>query len=176
MKHLHEEVLEAANKIASQSSDETFGVGEVVRALPHLNENSVRTHVVSRCCINAPRNHPHKWDYFRRVARGKYEVMPRYRQVTGTAQERPARKTSTVRDSRPRVCRDAIHAVVQKDETAYFAECMELPVITQGKTLDEVTENLRQAVALHLEDEDMASLGLVDRPRLQIQYDVALAS
>lgn len=34
-----------------------------------------------------------------------------------------------------------------------MAECMELPVVTQGSTLDEVTQNLREAIVLHLEGE-----------------------
>ncbi|MCK4475112.1 MAG: hypothetical protein KAU16_00100 [Methanophagales archaeon] len=32
---------------------------------------------------------------------------------------------------------------------------MDLPVVTQGKTLDEVVENVREAIALHLEGEDL---------------------
>ena len=31
---------------------------EIVRALPHLDPGTVRTHIVSRCCVNAPKNHP----------------------------------------------------------------------------------------------------------------------
>jgi predicted RNase H-like HicB family nuclease len=53
---------------------------------------------------------------------------------------------------------------------------MEVAVVTQGDTLDEVTANLRQAVALHLEGEDLAALGLSDSPRLQILVDIPLAS
>jgi hypothetical protein len=34
------------------------------------------------------------------------------------------------------------------------AECAEIPVVTQGATLDEVSANLQEAVALHLEGED----------------------
>jgi len=30
-----------------------------------------------------------------------------------------------------------------------------LPVVTQGKTLDEVVENIREAIDLHLEGEDL---------------------
>ena len=177
--HLHQEILEAANEIASSTKDGIFGVDEVVRALPHLNENSVRTHVVSRCCVNAPKNHPHKWDYFRRVGRGKYKVMPRYkaaRKATTEPEETASQPLRKERGATSREGRDAIHAVIQRDETVYFAECMELAVVTQGDTLDEVIENLQQAVALHLEGEDMSALGLKDHPRLQILYDVVLAS
>ncbi|RJS72945.1 type II toxin-antitoxin system HicB family antitoxin [Methanophagales archaeon] len=44
---------------------------------------------------------------------------------------------------------------VYKGEKYYIAECVDLPVVTQGKTLDEVVENVKEAIALHLEGEDM---------------------
>lgn len=50
------------------------------------------------------------------------------------------------------------------DESGYVAECPELHAVTQGATLDEVAANLREAVALALEDEDTASLGLAPSP------------
>ncbi len=178
--HVHEEVLAAANEIASGRADGIFGVDEVVHALPHLNESSVRTHVVSRCCVNAPKHHPHKWPYFRRVARGKYQVEERFRQETGpvnrgrTSKRQPIGSSGSAHTSGTR--RDTIHAILQRDDSAYVAECLEVAVVTQGGTLDEVVENLRQAIALHLEGEDLAALGLADRPRLQLIYDMAIAS
>jgi predicted RNase H-like HicB family nuclease len=180
--HIHEEVLKVANEIASGRNDWTFGVEEAVRQLRHLNESSVRTHVVSRCCINAPKNHPHKWDYFRRVGRGRYQILPAHRKATdaaqATARKSAARVTQHPTTSRPGSTsrRETIHAVLQKDGTTYVAECLELAVVTQGNTLDEVFDNLKQALALHLEGEDLATLGLVDHPRLQLVYDVPLAS
>jgi len=48
--------------------------------------------------------------------------------------------------------RTAIHARITPDaESGYAATCDEIAVVTQGETLDEVTANLREAVALHLE-------------------------
>ncbi len=181
--HVHEQVLQAANQIAFGRADWSFGLDEVVRALTHLNESSVRTHVVSRCCVNAPKHHLHKWPYFRRVGRGRYQVEPAYRQERVTAEGkrgavkgREAVAGSSHRRGGPGSRRDTIHAIIQRDKSAYVAECMEVAVVTQGKTLDEVVENLRQAVALHLEGEDMAALGLIERPRVQLIYDTALAS
>ncbi len=179
--YVHEEVLRVANEIASGRDDWTFGVDEVVSELPHLNESSVRTHVVSRCCVNAPNNHQHKLDYFRRVGRGRYQVLSAHRKATPVSQ--PARKTSTktaepssVSRSASTSRRETIHAVIQRDRATYVAECLELAVVTQGNTLDEVFDNLKQALALHLECEDVATLGLVDNPRLQLVYDAPLAS
>lgn len=166
--HIHEQVLAAARELG-RGNDWVFGVDEVVRMLPHLNESSVRTHVVSRCCVNAPKNHPHKWDYFQRVDRGKYKVAPRYRVVKAEPPKRQGLGPSSHR-------RDTIHSVVQKDGSVYVAECLELAVVTQGDTLDELMVNLKDALALHLDGEDLARFGLTPQPRLQILYDTSLAS
>jgi predicted RNase H-like HicB family nuclease len=54
-----------------------------------------------------------------------------------------------------------IKAVIRPgEESGYVAECVEIAVVTQGATLDEVARNLQEAVALHLEGEDLAALGL----------------
>jgi len=52
------------------------------------------------------------------------------------------------------------------------AECLDLPVVTQGKTLDEVTENLKEAIALHLEGEDLAELGLAGEPSVLVSLEL----
>ena len=53
-----------------------------------------------------------------------------------------------------------VNAFIRKGENYYVAECHEVPVVTQGKTIDEAVENLKEAVALHLEGEDLEALGL----------------
>ena len=68
-----------------------------------------------------------------------------------------------------------IKAVVTRGEQYYVAECVEISVVTQGKTLDEVVENLREAVALHLEGEDLAQFNLAPNPALVVTMEVAPA-
>lgn len=46
------------------------------------------------------------------------------------------------------------------DEGWYVAEAVHLPVVSQGQTIDETIRNLRQALELHLEGEDLRDLGL----------------
>jgi predicted RNase H-like HicB family nuclease len=53
-------------------------------------------------------------------------------------------------------------------ERKYVAECLDLAVVTQGDTLDEVTANSREAIAPHLEGEDLAELGLANDPRMVV--------
>ena len=48
-------------------------------------------------------------------------------------------------------------------------------MVTQGQTLDEVTRNLQEAVALHLEGEDLTALGLAANPTLVVTMEVAPA-
>jgi predicted RNase H-like HicB family nuclease len=51
----------------------------------------------------------------------------------------------------------------------YVAECLEIAVVTQGKTLDETLANLQEAVALHLEGEDLATFGLAPNPTILVE-------
>jgi predicted RNase H-like HicB family nuclease len=52
-----------------------------------------------------------------------------------------------------------IRGRIYMGERYYVGEALDLPVVTQGMTLDEVTHNLKEAIALHLEHEDLAELG-----------------
>ncbi len=60
----------------------------------------------------------------------------------------------------------------QGEQSGYVAECVEVPVVTQGTTLDEVTANLKEAVELHFEGEDASQWGLVDRPTLLVTFEL----
>jgi predicted RNase H-like HicB family nuclease len=63
-------------------------------------------------------------------------------------------------------------AIRHGDQSGYVAECLEIPVVTQGQTLDEVTHNLREAVELHLEGEDLAALGLAPSPSILVTFEL----
>jgi len=65
-----------------------------------------------------------------------------------------------------------IKAVIRKGDAQYVAECVEIAVVTQGHTLDEVVANLQEAVHLHLEGEDLAGLGLAPDPTLVITMEL----
>ena len=65
-----------------------------------------------------------------------------------------------------------IKATVKKGEEFYVAECLEIAVVTQGKTLDETLANLQEAVGLHLEGEDLAEFGLVDEPTILVTMEL----
>lgn len=163
---VHDEVLATAQRLCRAKRSRTFKLGEVVRALPHLNASTVRTHIVSRCCVNAPKNHAHRWPYFKRLKRGIYEIHGTYV---------PPLADATAVGVRDEVDEDAlqetIHTVISESEGAYVAECLELAVVTEGDSLDETLRNLREAVGLFMSEEEPASLGLVANPRLSISFE-----
>ncbi len=66
-----------------------------------------------------------------------------------------------------------IHAVIRPGEQSGFvAECAELNAVTQGSSLDEVVENLREVVGLALEGEDLARLGYASSPVVVVTMEV----
>ncbi len=68
--------------------------------------------------------------------------------------------------------RHSIKAFVYKSESYYVAECMEIAVVTQGKTLDDTITNLQEAVALHLEGENLADFDLAPSPSLLVTFEL----
>jgi predicted RNase H-like HicB family nuclease len=170
---VHEEILRAARRTCRQRGGWQFRPSEIVLALPHLNARTVLTHVVSRCCVNAPAHHAHRLDYFRRVSRGVYEIRRRYRRPepgpTRRAAAEPRASYAVHGDMPPR---ETVHAVVRHSGGWYVGECLEVAVVSQGRTLDELVDGLREAVDLHLEGEDSAALGLVPAPRLAVTYEL----
>lgn len=65
-----------------------------------------------------------------------------------------------------------IKAVIRKGESHFVAECVEIAVVTQGKTLDETIQNLQEAVQLHLQGENLAELGLAPNPTLIVTMEL----
>ncbi|MBI4359749.1 MAG: type II toxin-antitoxin system HicB family antitoxin [Candidatus Jacksonbacteria bacterium] len=49
---------------------------------------------------------------------------------------------------------------IYKGDSQYIAEGIDVPVVTQAKTLDNLMDNIKEAVALHLEGEDLNELGV----------------
>lgn len=59
-----------------------------------------------------------------------------------------------------------IQVRIFRGDQQYVAECLDLPVVTQAPTLDALAANIREAISLHLEGEDLAELGLSDDPTI----------
>lgn len=75
--------------------------------------------------------------------------------------------------------RDTLHFYLEystEDEDygpVYVASCVELAIVTDGKTVDETLRNIGEAVSLHLEDVDtVAEYNLTPNPRLVITLEL----
>jgi predicted RNase H-like HicB family nuclease len=66
-------------------------------------------------------------------------------------------------------------AVITKEENWYVAHCVELGVVSQGKTIEEAKENIKEAVELYIESfgtEDLPeSIGEVIIYPLEVAFD-----
>ncbi|MBE3089910.1 MAG: type II toxin-antitoxin system HicB family antitoxin [Actinobacteria bacterium] len=65
-----------------------------------------------------------------------------------------------------------IQVKIFKGEKYYIAECLDLPVVTQGKTLEEVTENIKEAVSLHIEGEDLKDWDILPDFSILINFEL----
>jgi predicted RNase H-like HicB family nuclease len=75
-------------------------------------------------------------------------------------------------DSTKKNLHHVIKAFINKGDRYFIAECVDLPVVTQGKTIDETIENLKEALSLHLQDENFSELGFVPNPGLFISMEL----
>ncbi len=62
---------------------------------------------------------------------------------------------------------------ISKEGKHYTASGIDFPVVTQGKTLDELTENIKEAVALHTEGEDISLLGFSAHPSVLVNFELS---
>lgn len=65
-----------------------------------------------------------------------------------------------------------LHFHIAKGDDQYVASGVELAVVTQGKTLDELSKNIEEAVALYLEGEDLAELGFSAQPSVLVDFEL----
>ena len=61
---------------------------------------------------------------------------------------------------------------ISKGEKYYIGEGIDLPIVTQGKTIDEVALNLKEALALHLEGEKLSELDLAPNPSALVNFEL----
>ena len=73
-----DEILDAARHLTSGSADGTFTVDDILRHLrtsgSTYSESTIRTHVTSRMCAEAPTHHATKYADLSRVSYGRYRL------------------------------------------------------------------------------------------------------
>ena len=63
---------------------------------------------------------------------------------------------------------------IYKGEKYYIASGVDFPVVTQAKTLDALSKNIQEAVELHLDGKKSASLGLVKKPAILVNFELPI--
>ena len=69
-----------------------------------------------------------------------------------------------------------IQVRISRGEHQFVAECLDLPVVTQAFTLDELTQNIREAIGLHLQGEDLSAFGLASNPTILATMELEAAA
>lgn len=62
---------------------------------------------------------------------------------------------------------------VYKGEKQYVSECLDLPVVSQGKNLDEAAKNIREAIGLHLEGENLEDWDILPGFTILADFEIA---
>ena len=71
--------------------------------------------------------------------------------------------------------KSAVTARISRSEGYFVASFIEIAAVTQARTFDELVENLREVVQLHLDDEDPADFGLATaNPGIVMVSDTAI--
>ncbi|MGR6898321.1 DUF7669 domain-containing protein [Rummeliibacillus sp. BSL5] len=73
-----DELISAVISLVKDKGKNEFTINEVIEYMNKLNtkykESTIRTHIASRCCVNAPRHHVTVHNDFRRIGKGVYEL------------------------------------------------------------------------------------------------------
>ena len=61
---------------------------------------------------------------------------------------------------------------ISRDDGTYTAEGVNVPVVTQGETFPELEANIREALVLLFEGEDLSTFGLSPSPTILTSFEL----
>ena len=62
---------------------------------------------------------------------------------------------------------------ISQEDGTYTADGVNVPIVTEGTTFEELQENIRDAVALYFEGSDPSSLGFATTPSILTNFEVS---
>ena len=68
--------------------------------------------------------------------------------------------------------RNIIQFQISESDGGYVAEGVAVPIVTQADSLDELTVNIREAVELFVEGENLADLGFAGAPSVLVNFEL----
>jgi len=76
-----DEILNCTNRIIHRRGINEFSLQEIIDCMRSIGtnykESTIRTHVTSRMCANAPKHHAVKYEDLERISRGMYKLKTR---------------------------------------------------------------------------------------------------
>lgn len=64
---------------------------------------------------------------------------------------------------------------IVKGKKYYVAQGVDVPIVTQAKTLDELTKNIQEATDLYFEGEDTKEFGFAPSPSVLVNFELPAA-
>ena len=71
-----------------------------------------------------------------------------------------------------KILKRLIQFKINKGEKYYIAECIDLPIVTQGQSLDELVKNMQEAIELYLEGENLEELDLAPNFTALVNFEL----
>ncbi len=70
------------------------------------------------------------------------------------------------------IMKNIIQFFVSNEDNTYTAEGVNIPIVTEGKTFEELKMNILDAVKLFFKDEEPALLGFGPRPSILTSFEL----
>ena len=74
-----DEILTAVKSMTKEREAKHFSIGEVLHYMKEggtsYMESTIRTHITSRCCSNAPNHHASVFNDYERIGKGVYRLI-----------------------------------------------------------------------------------------------------
>jgi predicted RNase H-like HicB family nuclease len=65
-----------------------------------------------------------------------------------------------------------IQFTISKDGKEFVAEGVNVPIVTQAKSFDDLTKNIREALDLFLEGREAKDLGFSEKPAVLANFEI----
>ena len=70
--------------------------------------------------------------------------------------------------------KNIIQFFISQEDGVYTAEGLNVPIVTEGNTFEELKTNIQEAVELYFEDEDITALGFGKTPSILTSFELSL--
>jgi predicted RNase H-like HicB family nuclease len=71
--------------------------------------------------------------------------------------------------------KNIIQFLVTEEDGFYTADGVNVPIVTEGQTFEELQKNIREAVALYFKGESLAELGFGATPSILTNFELSPA-